>query len=501
MAPLRSGCCFAFVLSLLAASGAGCGGSHGEGPGSGGASSSTGEGGGGAGPASGSGAGPVASCNADVDCEGLETAPCWVAICNTGQFPGPVDKCVYLPGDDGAACDDGQFCTVGDSCAEGACVGAPNTCGMTGANCEVVFCDEDTQACGTVTAANGTECVLDDLCVLDPKCDEGACIGPAKMCAPAPFGSCSTNSCNPASGECEESPDPGKDGDACTGDDPCLVLQTCSGGACTGGEPMDCSWASQGCLVGVCDPINGFCVGEPIPAGGACTPEDSACNTGSCDAGGTCQPVPVADGTACSDDNTCTQGETCSAGVCQGGVVTTPLEVYFSEDFSSNAAGWQMDTEWAIGAAVPSSPMSFAPDPEFDHSPSADNGIAAAGIGLDISVAVHPFWYLTSPAVDVGTVTGPLYVEFWRWLTSDFPPFMENTVDVWDGTQWVTVWASDGMEQTFDQAWVRKAYDLTPYKNPALRVRFGHAIGFDGGFPGWGGWNVDDVRLVNQSCD
>ena len=50
-----------------------------------------------------------------------------------------------------------------------------------------------------------------------------------------------------------------------------------------------------------------------------------------------------------------------------------------------------------------------------------------AVIGGITSDSLHPYYYLTSPAVDVSAAPGQVYLEFWRWLNSDYTPFMNNT--------------------------------------------------------------------------
>ena len=49
---------------------------------------------------------------------------------------------------DGTPCNDGQFCTVGDSCAGGTCAGGggPNTCDD-GEDCTFDTCDEGLDVC------------------------------------------------------------------------------------------------------------------------------------------------------------------------------------------------------------------------------------------------------------------------------------------------------------------------------------------------------------------
>src|SRR6185503_6946091 len=160
-------------------------------------------------------------------------------------------------------------------------------------------------------------------------------------------------------------------------------------------------------------------------------------NDGFCDAGGLCLATPTNEGGACEDGNACTTGETCTAGACTGGVMGT-LETYFTETFSSNTAGWTLDTEWQIGPAVLAS--CGGGDPAMDHTATADNGIAGVVIGGCALTNLHPFYYLTSPAIDVSAAAGPVWLEFWRWLHSDYTPYMDNQIDVWNGATWVNIW-------------------------------------------------------------
>ena len=73
-------------------------------------------------PDAGNDAGPCGE-----DCSLIETPPCSVAVCNTGQVIGPLNTCIVVPAAQGPACDDGLFCTLGDTCdGNGACQEYPN---------------------------------------------------------------------------------------------------------------------------------------------------------------------------------------------------------------------------------------------------------------------------------------------------------------------------------------------------------------------------------------
>ena len=67
--------------------------------------------------------------------------------CDEGE-----DNCL-APDQDGAACDDGQWCTVADACASGACGGSERDC-ADGADCTLDICDENQDQCIHVLQPN-----------------------------------------------------------------------------------------------------------------------------------------------------------------------------------------------------------------------------------------------------------------------------------------------------------------------------------------------------------
>ena len=48
--------------------------------------------------------------------------------------------------------------------------------------------------------------------------------------------------------------------------------------------------------------------------------------------------------------------------------------------------------------------------------------------------------------------------------------------------------------------WTYQEFDVTPYKNPSMRVRFGFNVDNNGVYPA-PGWNVDDVLVAATGCD
>jgi hypothetical protein len=73
------------------------------------------------------------------DCSALD-GPCSVGMCDDAT-----GGCVAAPRADGAACDDGAWCTEGDTCEAGACVGADRACGERDG--WTTWCDEAEDAC------------------------------------------------------------------------------------------------------------------------------------------------------------------------------------------------------------------------------------------------------------------------------------------------------------------------------------------------------------------
>lgn len=287
------------------------------------------------------------------------------------------------------------------------------------------------------------------VCYVTPTCDDGLwdqgeegvdCGGP---CAPCP--SCSDGIQNQG----EEDVDCGA---------PCAACPTCSDGIQNQGETgVDCG--------GPCAALCPTCQ-DGLQSGGEL----------GVDCGGPCP----------------------SCALCGGATV------YFSEDFHDNAQGWTLGPEWGIGPAEESCCGVYAGDPGFDHSPSSDDGIAGVAIGGNASTAApHGYHYLESPPFDTSGAPGPVVLGYYRWLNSDYEPFMNNTVEVWDGAQWVVVWES-GSEFIRDssphgQGWTLVEHDVTPYKGAGMRVRFGFDVGESGAWS-MGSWNLDDITVSSAGC-
>ena len=215
----------------------------------------------------------------------------------------------------GRSCDDGDLCTFEDTCNNGFCQGQSYTCQVED-ECVISTACDGLGGCQEVKRDDGTPCTDDgDICTLD-QCVGGRCTHPT-----AP------------------------DGHPCDDDNLCTQTDTCIDGVCVGSNPKECQVEDPCRDSGACNPATGLCdlaalpEGAPCDDGNACTQNDycrnSTCTgenpvictaSDQCHLAGTCNPVTgkctnpkVQDGTACNDDNLCTQTDTCVDGVCQGG--------------------------------------------------------------------------------------------------------------------------------------------------------------------------------------
>jgi immune inhibitor InhA-like protein len=343
-----------------------------------------------------------------VDCSMIMTPACSKAVCNEGQFVGPVGQCVVVDEDDGVSCDDGQFCTVNDVCVTGDCKSdTQNLCGLTPAGCELITCDEPSMMCSKTAGGNGDPCTPADLCQINGHCANGLCNGQPKDCffAPVP-NECYVANCNSQNGMCEPEVDPTKLGQPCTGD-VCTVNQTCDAmGNCIGGQPKDCSAFTVGCENGVCDQATGICFGQPVPPGGQCFDGIDDCNTGTCDNMANCVPSPLPDGTMCNDFNTCTAGDLCTAGNCAG-MPVNGCTTYFEEYFETCVPpGWTLSGDWQCGAPTPV--------PAYQ----GNNAIATIIAGDYHDSMPYATNYAQTPPIDLSTATQPV-LSFRAWIQTE----------------------------------------------------------------------------------
>jgi hypothetical protein len=181
-----------------------------------------------------------------------------------------------------------------------------------------------------------------------------------------------------------------------------------------------------------------------------------------------------------------------------GAAVSSGATPLFIEDFSDNSAGWSLGPTWEIGPTSTSTGHFYGnADPATDHTPTADNGVAGVVLGGNAPLPLHDPYWLTSPVIDT-SVSGSVTMEFRRWLNSDYAPYMTNTIQVFDGSAWVTLWQTGGDPGIQDAAWTLQSFDVSAYKNSGFQARFGYAIGSPGVFI-VSSWNVDDFAVESDT--
>jgi cysteine-rich repeat protein len=248
-------------------------------------------------------------------------AQCLKAACDkqTGQ-------CSTQPGPAGA-CDDGDACTFGESCAAGKCVGGlPVNCND-GNVCTTDSCIEGE---GCAYADNTKACEDGNLCTVNDKCGGGKCLAGLPMdCEDG--NACTDDSCNPLLG-CVHT----NNATECDDLDPCTTKSQCSGGMCVGTGLKDCA-DSNPCTDDMCLPMLGcdhknnsnpcddgdLCSSPDKCVAGMCVPgpevtceDKNPCTEDLCLANQGCLFTP--NKKACNDGNPCTTGDQCSNGLCLG---------------------------------------------------------------------------------------------------------------------------------------------------------------------------------------
>jgi len=233
-------------------------------------------------------------------------------------------------------CDDGNKCTVGDTCRNGVCAGTPVQCPDDGNPCTVAFCNPATGLCVTqdkdcndgnpctidgcnssvgcthANAADNTTCNDGNDCTTSDKCTAGVCTGTPVTNGTACGGTSGTDPCRAEceNGVCNSTVNNGEtcdDGLTCTTGDVCVGAKCVGQSTCVGINP---------CIVADCKET-GCAAIDKCPAAISACAQFGACN----ETTGACLITPINEGQSCDDANSCTVGDRCVAGQCEG----TPL--------------------------------------------------------------------------------------------------------------------------------------------------------------------------------
>ena len=248
--------------------------------------------------------------------------------CNNGTCQGGASICDCTENADCAKYDDGNPCNGVQVCVANACeidqASVVDCSNVVVGDCETAFCDEADGICKVKNVEDGTDCDDGSQCTSNNACDAGLCVGETIKCEDG--NECTEDGqCDPDSGCVFPSVDNGtecNDGSLCTDNDTCQE-GLCVGDAvpeCDGCETdEDCNAYDDGNLCnGTLQCIEGQCLvnEETIVTcagfGDPCTEVKCIATTGAC------EENPALDGTPCEDQNSCTESDFCSGGVCKG---------------------------------------------------------------------------------------------------------------------------------------------------------------------------------------
>ena len=224
-----------------------------------------------------------------------------------------------------APCNDGDVCTISDSCQAGSCQGMAQLECDDGNQCTTDFCDPEA---GCQFILHDDPCDDGNLCTENDKCAGGWCLGQPKNCTDDT--PCTDDSCHPEQG-CQHAPNqaPCSDGNVCT------MSDSCQAGVCQGAGLLPCDDGNQ-CTTDSCAPQagcqfalhddpcddNNLCTDSDVCVQGVCQGQPANCDDDKPCTDDSCHPeqgcVNTANSAACDDGDSCTMGDTCVDGACQG---------------------------------------------------------------------------------------------------------------------------------------------------------------------------------------
>ncbi len=282
--------------------------------------------------------GKTDECESELDCDdenGCTQDICLGELCQHPHWP------------DTTRCSDGDPCTQDDVCLEGVCVGGEKDCSDLNANCASGICNPLTGECEAEEKEDLTPCEDGLFCTVGDSCQAGVCVGGQDRDCDDDE-PCTRDVCNENESACTPiwEPKPNEEGpvgDTTCGDDtdndcdhlvdaadpdclPCTLNEDCDdGNPCTLNTCVDdacvADTANEG---GVCEDglycterdhcASGVCQGQPK----VCVPSDTCHESVCVEANQDCVEQPKGDDEPCDDGLYCTVQDNCQAGVCGG---------------------------------------------------------------------------------------------------------------------------------------------------------------------------------------
>ena len=186
---------------------------------------------------------------------------CHYASCN-----GSTGQCEVQARSDGYGCNDGNACTVNDTCISGICNGTGQLNCTSTNTCEVGTCNTSV-GCIFTSKANGTNCNDGNICTDNDQCNSGTCSGTWTNCPQYP-NLCVLASCIPPYG-CTNYSSP--NGTQCNDNNACTTSDQCEAGICAGTGFLPCNSSVNPCYNNTCLPRSGcldICASSSSGSGG-----------------------------------------------------------------------------------------------------------------------------------------------------------------------------------------------------------------------------------------
>ena len=387
-------------------------------------------------------------------------------VCTADSCDPAAGGCQHAPVD--GACDDGDPCTADDTCTDGACVGSEAAACDDANPCTVDFCQvvgvgAGTPVCGHAEELDGAPCDDGDACTVDDECASGQCAG-ALACECKVDSDCAAH----------------EDGNPCTGTlicdtsqaDPACVIDPATVPSC----PDD---GTVLCFVNRCVPEDGVCALLPAPEGVPCE-DDEPCTTESLCLDGACVPSALLE---CDDLDDCT-ADLCQAGSCSS-IDLDDAATFLSEGFAAGMpAEWSATSDnpavgWGVEAVAGGMALVAT-----GNDGSLDHGAARAVLRLP-EIQIYG---------DKISLSYRLTTDFAE--TGSFDDFVAVAVSVFGGPPEVV--ASSRITASLPEAEV--VVDLSSYRN--RRVALSFVLVTDEDANAASGVTIDDVLLAAHfSCD
>ena len=102
-------------------------------------------------------------------------------------------------------------------------------------------------------------------------------------------------------------------------------------------------------------------------------------------------------------------------------------------------------------------------------------------------------YYLTTGPIDCSDYND-IRLRFARWLNTDEPGYVKNTIEVSNGGLWI--WEHTDRSDITDDGWLIVEYDISSIADgqETVYIQWGYEILRGDAYP-YSGWNIDDIEL------